>query len=76
MLVADGFADVDGAVAAANASPYGLLAAVWTRDLGTAHAVARRLESGMVVVNEAPTTFPQTPFGGFKASGIGFEQSP
>lgn len=76
VLVADGFADLDEAIARANASPYGLLAAVWTRDLSTAHAAARRLESGMVVVNEAPTTFPQTPFGGFKASGIGFEQSP
>ncbi len=75
VLVADGFADVDAALAAANASSYGLLSAVWTRDLGTAHTVARRLESGMVVVNEAPTTFPQTPFGGFKASGLGFEQS-
>ena len=58
----------------ANDTPYGLLSAVWTRDLVTAHTVARRLESGMVVVNESPTTYPQTPFGGFKSSGVGFEQ--
>jgi aldehyde dehydrogenase (NAD+) len=68
------FSDVDEAVGLANDTPYGLLGALWTRDLATAHSVARRLETGMVVVNEAPTTFPQTPFAGVKASGIGFEQ--
>jgi len=68
------FSDTDEAVRLANDTPYGLLSALWTRDLGTAHAVARRLESGMVVVNEAPVTFPQTPFAGFKGSGLGFEQ--
>ncbi len=68
------FSDPDEAVRLANDSPYGLLAALWTRDLGTAHAVARRLESGMVVVNEAPVTFPQSPFAGVKGSGLGFEQ--
>jgi aldehyde dehydrogenase (NAD+) len=68
------FSDADDAVRMANDTPYGLLAALWTRDLATAHTVARRLESGMVVVNEAPTTYPQTPFAGVKSSGIGFEQ--
>ncbi len=68
------FSDPEEAVRLANDTPYGLLSALWTRDLATAHSVARRLESGMVVVNEAPTTFPQTPFAGVKGSGIGFEQ--
>lgn len=68
------FRDADEAVRLANDTTYGLLGAVWTRDLSTAHSVARRLETGMVVVNEAPTTFPQTPFAGVKGSGIGFEQ--
>ena len=68
------FADTDEAVRLANDTPYGLLAALWTRDLGIAHSVARRLDSGMVVVNEAPVTFPQSPFAGFKGSGLGFEQ--
>ena len=58
----------------ANDTPFGLLAALWTRDLSTAHSVARRLESGMVVVNDSPTTYPQTPFAGVKSSGVGFEQ--
>jgi len=68
------FSDADEAVRLANDTPYGLLAALWTRDLATAHTVARRLESGMVVVNESPTTYPQTPFAGVKGSGVGFEQ--
>ena len=69
-----GFREVDDAVRLANTTPYGLFAAVWTRDLALAHHLARRLEAGMVTVNEPPITFPQTPFGGFKESGIGSEQ--
>jgi aldehyde dehydrogenase (NAD+) len=74
VLSVSSFSDVEDAVRAANDTAYGLLAALWTRDLGTAHTVARRLESGMVVVNEAPMTFPQAPFAGVKGSGLGFEQ--
>jgi aldehyde dehydrogenase (NAD+) len=76
VLLVSSFGDLEEGLRLANDTPYGLLAAVWTRDLGTAHTVARRLESGMVVVNESPTTYPQTPFGGVKGSGVGFEQSP
>jgi aldehyde dehydrogenase (NAD+) len=74
VLSVSSFSDTEDAIRAANDTPYGLLAALWTRDLGTAHTVARRLEAGMVVVNEAPLSFAQTPFGGFKGSGLGFEQ--
>jgi aldehyde dehydrogenase (NAD+) len=74
VLCVTSFRDVEEAVRLANDTPYGLLAALWTRDLGSAHSLARRLESGMVVVNEAPTSFPQTPFAGVKGSGLGFEQ--
>ncbi len=74
VLAVSSFTDPDEAIRMANDTSYGLLAAVWTRDLGLAHATARRLEAGMVVVNEAPVSFPQTPFGGFKGSGLGFEQ--
>jgi len=74
VLVVASFADTEEAIRAANDTPYGLLAALWTRDLATAHTVARRLESGMVVVNDSPTTYPQTPFAGVKSSGVGFEQ--
>jgi len=62
------------ALAVANDSPYGLLAGVWTDSVDRAHRLARDLEYGMVSVNETPNTFPQTPFGGVKESGIGREQ--
>ena len=69
-----GFDEIDDAVRIANDTRYGLFAAIWTRELGTAHSLARRLEAGMVNVNESPNTFPQTPFGGVKDSGVGAEQ--
>ncbi|HXW67115.1 MAG TPA: aldehyde dehydrogenase family protein [Thermoplasmata archaeon] len=74
VLTVSSFTDPDEAVREANRTPYGLLATLWTRELGLAHSLARRIEAGMVVVNEAPVTFPQAPFGGFKGSGLGFEQ--
>ena len=74
VLAVTGFSDLDEAVRRANDTVYGLFASVWTRDLATAHSVARRLDAGMVAINESPTSFPQTPFGGFKESGLGFEQ--
>ncbi|MFY9716408.1 MAG: aldehyde dehydrogenase family protein, partial [Thermoplasmata archaeon] len=74
VLAASSFTDADDAVRQANDTRYGLFAALWTRDLAIAHTVARRLDAGMVAINESPTTFPQTPFGGFKESGLGFEQ--
>lgn len=68
------FGEVEEAIRAANDTRYGLLAALWTKDLTTALPVARRLEAGMVSVNEPPNSYPQTPFGGLKDSGLGFEQ--
>ena len=53
---------------------YGLAAGIWTRDLKTAHTVAAKLEAGIVSINEFPLTFPQTPFVGWKNSGLGHEQ--
>jgi len=68
------FSDFEEAMTIANDSSFGLSAGVWTTDLATAHDAATRLEYGMVSVNEYPQTFPQTPFGGAKESGIGREQ--
>ncbi len=68
------FRNVDEAIAKANDTPYGLSAGVWTQDIGKAHTIARRLKAGMVSINEYPVTFPQTPFLGWKQSGLGQEQ--
>jgi acyl-CoA reductase-like NAD-dependent aldehyde dehydrogenase len=74
VLTASSFRTVDDLIDAANAVEFGLAAGVWTKDLKTAHAVASRLEAGMVEINEFPVTFPQTPFVGWKHSGLGHEQ--
>ncbi|HYK92508.1 MAG TPA: aldehyde dehydrogenase family protein [Thermoplasmata archaeon] len=74
VLAVSTFETPDEAVAAANATTFGLFGAIWTRDLGTAHRIAPRLEVGMVTVNDPPLTFPQSPFAGYKQSGLGFEQ--
>src|SRR5881396_253010 len=68
------FSDLDDAIRNANDTPYGLAAGIWTQDVAKAHAVARRLKAGMVSINEFPVTFPQTPFLGWKQSGLGQEQ--
>jgi acyl-CoA reductase-like NAD-dependent aldehyde dehydrogenase len=68
------FSDEDEALTLANASPLGLLASVFTRDLGRAFRVAERLQAGGVNVNETSAYWePHTPIGGFtgKQSGIG-----
>jgi succinate-semialdehyde dehydrogenase/glutarate-semialdehyde dehydrogenase len=65
--------DAAHAVALANDSPFGLGAAVWTRDLTQAEAMARQLESGAVFVNSLVKSMPELPFGGVKHSGYGRE---
>jgi acyl-CoA reductase-like NAD-dependent aldehyde dehydrogenase len=67
----------DDAVAIANDSDYGLTAAICTRDLVRADALAKRLEVGMVFVNNyTRRTFIGSPFGGVKGSGFGREYAP
>jgi acyl-CoA reductase-like NAD-dependent aldehyde dehydrogenase len=63
------------AVALANGTRFGLIAGLWTRDLGRAHRVARELRCGQVYVNAYGTgTGIELPFGGYKRSGIGREK--
>jgi acyl-CoA reductase-like NAD-dependent aldehyde dehydrogenase len=69
------FADVDEAIARANASTYGLAAAVWTKDIKKAHYVARRLQAGTVWINTYNVYDTAAPFGGYKQSGFGREMS-
>ncbi|MEF8784962.1 MAG: aldehyde dehydrogenase family protein [Haloarculaceae archaeon] len=66
--------DEEEAIEVANDSPFGLTSCVWTNDLSRAHTFADQLEYGMVMVNETPNTWPQTPFGGTKQSGHGRAQ--
>jgi aldehyde dehydrogenase (NAD+) len=68
------FDDEEEAVQMANDTGFGLCAGVWTQNLARAHRMAASLQAGIVSVNEFPITFPQTPFGGYKDSGIGREQ--
>ena len=63
----------DEAVRIANQTNYGLAAAVWTRDVGKAHALAHRLRAGTVWVNTYGATDTRSPWGGFKDSGFGRE---
>ena len=60
-------------IRAANATPYGLAAYVWTSDLGRAFRIAEALEYGIVGVNDGLPAAPHAPFGGVKFSGIGRE---
>jgi aldehyde dehydrogenase (NAD+)/betaine-aldehyde dehydrogenase len=62
------------AIELANATDYGLTAAVWTRDLATALRMIRRIEAGTVWINTAGQHFVGTPFGGWKDSGLGGEE--
>jgi len=65
--------DLDEAVRRANASSVGLSASVWTRDRKKGHAIAARLESGAVMINDHMMShgLAETPWGGFKESSLG-----
>jgi acyl-CoA reductase-like NAD-dependent aldehyde dehydrogenase len=66
-------ADADEAVRLANDSPYGLGAAVFTRDVARGEAIASRIQAGAVCVNDAALNYLalELPMGGWKESGIG-----
>lgn len=65
------FGTEDEAITIANGVRYGLTASVWTNDLNRAHRVARDFEAGHVWVNGSSMHFPNVPYGGVKASGVG-----
>jgi aldehyde dehydrogenase (NAD+) len=73
VLAVTSFESEDEAIGHANDTPFGLAAGVWTRDLARAHRVARRVQAGTVWINTYRNTVPQSPFGGYKASGLGRE---
>ena len=73
VLVIIPFDDARQAVRIANDTAYGLSAAVWSRDIDTCLTVARGVHAGTVWVNTFLDGYPELPFGGVKASGVGRE---
>jgi betaine-aldehyde dehydrogenase len=62
-------------IARVNRLDVGLTASIWTRDLDRAHRLAARVEAGYVWINDAATHYVGVPFGGYKQSGLGREES-
>ncbi|GAA4339330.1 aldehyde dehydrogenase family protein [Pigmentiphaga soli] len=67
--------DADDAIVLANRSDFGLAGALWTRRVGQAREMARRLETGGVFINGIAASDPRVPMGGTKHSGYGRELS-
>ena len=67
------FDTIDEAIAEANRLPFGLAAYTFTQSLHTSDRFANEIESGVVCINEFVASLPETPFGGYKDSGLGSE---
>lgn len=64
------------AIRIANDTPYGLAAAVWTRDIYKAFRVVKSLRAGIVWINHMQPAYVEAPWGGYKQSGFGRELGP
>lgn len=67
--------DYDHVIHMANATQYGLTASIWTHDLDLAHKTAQRIRTGYVWINDAARHYPGMPFGGYKNSGVGRQET-
>jgi acyl-CoA reductase-like NAD-dependent aldehyde dehydrogenase len=70
------FRDADEAAEIANSTIYGLVSAVWTRDIRLAHWMAQQIKAGSVWINDYNCFDSASPFGGYKQSGFGREMGP
>ena len=67
--------NMDELIPMANSVLYGLTASIWTRDFPTAYRLAQEIEAGYVWINDSSRHFTGVPFGGYKQSGLGREES-
>jgi succinate-semialdehyde dehydrogenase / glutarate-semialdehyde dehydrogenase len=67
------FSKIDDVIAAANNTPYGLAAYVFTNDISVGFKMAEGIEAGIIGLNDPFPATPQCPFGGMKESGLGRE---
>ena len=74
VLAAIEFRDEEEAASISNGTVYGLVSAVWTRDIQRAHRLARQIKAGVVWINTYNGFDSAAPFGGYKQSGFGREQ--
>jgi acyl-CoA reductase-like NAD-dependent aldehyde dehydrogenase len=68
------FREPEEALQLANATSYGLVAGIWTRDIGKAHHLAARIKAGQIYINNFFGGGVAAPFGGYKKSGFGREK--
>jgi acyl-CoA reductase-like NAD-dependent aldehyde dehydrogenase len=68
------YRDFDAVMEQANDTPYGLSSYLFTRDAGRAHRAMYELEAGTIWINDIHLSYPQCPYGGVKASGVGRTQ--
>jgi phenylacetaldehyde dehydrogenase len=73
VVVAAPFQSLDEIAAVANDTDYGLGAGIWTRDISKAHALAKKIRAGTVLINCYNVFDASLPFGGYKQSGWGRE---
>jgi aldehyde dehydrogenase (NAD+) len=76
VLSAVKFRDAEEASEIANSTIYGLVSAVWTRDIRLAHTMAQQIKAGSVWINDYNCFDSASPFGGYKQSGFGREMGP
>ena len=69
------FNNIDEVISLINSGDYGLGASIWSKDIEHSKEIAKRLDVGMVWINDANLPFPQAPWAGRKDSGPGIELS-